>query len=172
MQKFLNTLLEFVEVKEVKGNFIRKTLKVCKVFKVKSLKIPKPDVSSKKTAYKLFCREIRKTKKELQVFPVSKASAIVLKEWKKVKASEKKMKKYKELYEGEKQRHEEALQRYQEDHTDQMEIISLHKKCNKKDRKILQPKAHSKSDESKKYQGPSMIQARKNRILKKPIEKK
>ena len=31
-----------------------------------------------------------------------------------------------------------------------MEIIKLHKKCNKKDRKILQPKALSKSDEPKK----------------------
>ena len=60
------------------------------------------------------------------------------------------MKKYKELYEEEKQRHEEALQRYKEDHTDEMEIIKLHKKCDKKDRKVLQPKALSKSDEPKK----------------------
>ena len=41
------------------------------------------------------------------------------------------MKKYKDLYEEEKQQHEEALQRYQEDHTDEIEIINLHKKCNK-----------------------------------------
>ena len=61
---------------------------------------------------------------------MSKASAIILKEWKKVKASEKKMKKYKELYQEEKQRHEEALQRYQEDHMDEMEIINLHKRRN------------------------------------------
>ena len=60
------------------------------------------------------------------------------------------MKKYKELYEEEKQRHEEALKRYQEDHADEMEIIKLHKKCNKKDRKVLQSKALSKSDEPKK----------------------
>ena len=60
------------------------------------------------------------------------------------------MKKYKDLYEEEKQRHEKALQRYQEDHADEMEIVSLHKKCNKKDRKVLQPKALSKSDEPKK----------------------
>ena len=64
------------------------------------------------------------------------------------------MKKYKELNEGEKQRHEEALQRYQEDHVDEMEIIKLHKKCNEKDRKVLQPKALSKSDEPKKLSGP------------------
>ena len=38
------------------------------------------------------------------------------------------MKKYKELYEEEKERHEEALQRYQEDYADEMEIIKLHKK--------------------------------------------
>ena len=60
------------------------------------------------------------------------------------------MKKYKELYEEEKQRQEEALQRYQEDHADKMKIIKLHKKCNKKDRKILQLKALPKSDEPKK----------------------
>ena len=60
--------------------------------------------------------------------PVSKAGAIILKEWKKVKAREKKMKKNKDLYEKEKQRHEEALLRYQEDHTDEMKIINLHKK--------------------------------------------
>ena len=37
------------------------------------------------------------------------------------------MKKYKDLYEEEKQRHEEALQRYQEDHVDKMEIINFTK---------------------------------------------
>ena len=148
------TICELTGVKEDKDNFIQKALKVCKVFKVKPLKTPRPDVLSKKTAYNLFCREIRKTKKELQGVPVSKASAIISKEWKKVKASEKKMKKYKDLYEEEKQRHEEALQRCQEDHMDEMEIINLHKRCNKKARKVSQPKkALSKSDEPKKASG-------------------
>ena len=136
MQKFLNTLWESTGIKEDKDNFIEKALKVCKVFKVKPLKTPKPDVPSKKTTFNLFCKDIQKTKKELQSVPVSKASAIISKEWKKVKASEKKMKSYKELYEGEKQQHEEALQRYQEFHVDEMEIIKLHKKCNKKDRRF------------------------------------
>ena len=139
MQKFLNTLWEFTG-KEDKDNFIQKALKVRKVFKVKPLKTPKPDIPSKKTAYNLFCKDIRKTKKELKGIPVSKASAIISKEWKKVKASEKKIKKYKDLYEEEKKRHEEALQRYQGDHTDKMEIISLHRRCNKKARKVSQPK--------------------------------
>ena len=130
MQKCVNTLCKFTGV-ENKDNFIQKALKVCKVSKVSSLKTPKPDVPSKKTAYNVFCKDIQKTKKELQSVPVSKASAIISKEWKKVKASEKKMKKYKDLYKEEKQRHEEALQRYQEDHADEMEIINLHKKCNK-----------------------------------------
>ena len=49
------------------------------------------------------------------------------------------MKKYKDLYEEEKQRREETQQRYQEDHMDEMEIISLHKRCNKKARKVSQP---------------------------------
>ena len=43
---------------------------------------------------------------------------------------------YKDLYEEEKQRHEKALQRYQEDHMDEMEIINLHKRCNKTDTKV------------------------------------
>ena len=103
MQKFLNNFWNFTGVKENKDNFIQKALKVCKVFKVKSLKTPKSDVPSKKTAYNLFCKDIRKTKKELQGVPVSKASAIILKEWKKVTASKKKMKNYKDLYEEEKQ---------------------------------------------------------------------
>ena len=131
MKEFLNTLWEFIGGKEDKDNFIQKALKVWKVFKVKPLKIPKPDVLSKKTAYNLFYREIRKTKKELQGVPVSKASAIILTEWKKINTSEKKLKKYKDLYEKEKQRHEETLQRYQEDHADEMEIINLYKRCNK-----------------------------------------
>ena len=60
------------------------------------------------------------------------------------------MKRYKDLYEEEKQRHEETLQRYQVDHMDKMEIINLHKKCNKKARKVSQPKQASVSDEPKK----------------------
>ena len=153
MQKFLNTLWNFTGVKENKDNFIQRALKVCKIFKVKPLKTPKPDVPSKKTAYNLFCKDIRKTKKELQGVPVSKASAIISKEWKKVEASEKKLKKYKDLYEEERQQYEEAMQRYPEDPTDEMEIINLHKKCNKKAKKVLQPKKASgppKSDEAKK----------------------
>ena len=45
------------------------------------------------------------------------------------------------------------MQRYPEDPTDEMEIINLHKKCNKKAKKVLQPKKASgppKSDEAKK----------------------
>ena len=41
------------------------------------------------------------------------------------------MKKYRDLYEAEKQRYEETLQRYQEDHMDEVEIISLHKRYKK-----------------------------------------
>ena len=115
---------------------------MCKVFKVKPSKTPKPDVSLKKTAYKLFCKDIRKTIKRLQGVSVSKASAIIWKEWKKVKASEKKMKKYKELYQEEKQRHEEPLQRYQEDHMDDMEIISLHKRVTRQRQLQRQQRYH------------------------------
>ena len=65
MKKFLNTLWEFTRGKEDKDIFIQKTLKVCKVFKANPLKTPKLDVPSKKTAYNLFCKDIRKIKKEL-----------------------------------------------------------------------------------------------------------
>ena len=155
MQKLLNVLWEFTGGKEDKDNFIQKTLNVCKVFKVKPLKTPRLDVPSKKTAYNLFCKDTRKIKKELQCVPVSMASAIILKERKKVKASNKKMKKYEDLYEEEKRRHEEALQRYQEDHMDEMKIINLHKRCSKAG-KAPQPKKapkSPKSDEPKKVLG-------------------
>ena len=157
MQKFLNTLWEFTGVKDEKDNFIQEALKVCKFFKVKPLRTPKPDVPSKKTGYNLFCKDIRKIKKEFKGVSISKASAIISKKWKKIRASEKKMKKYKDVYEEEKQRHEETLNRYQEDHMDGMEIISLHKKYNKKARKASQPKKalnSFKSDEPKKVSGP------------------
>ena len=141
-QKCKNFLIPFGNLPDEKRT---KTTSFKKVFNVKPLKTPRPDVPSKKTAYNLFWKDIRKIKKGLQGVPVSKASAIILKEWKKVKASEKKMKKYKDLYEEENQRREEALQRYQEDHMDEMEISSLHKRCNKKARKVSQPKKASKS---------------------------
>ena len=80
VQKFLNTLWEFTGVKGDKDNFIQNVLKVCRVFKVKLLKIPKPDVPSDKTTYNLFSKDIWKTKKELQGVPVFKASKIILKE--------------------------------------------------------------------------------------------
>ena len=63
MQKNFNTLWEFTGGKEDKDNFIQKALKVYKVFEVKPLKTPKPDVPSKKTAYNLFCKDTQKTKK-------------------------------------------------------------------------------------------------------------
>ena len=44
IQKFLKTLWEFTRGKEDKGNFIHDALKVGKVFKVKHLETPKPDV--------------------------------------------------------------------------------------------------------------------------------
>ena len=58
-----------------------------------------------------------------------------------------KTKSYRDFYEEEKRRHEEALQIYQEDHMNKMEIINLHKRCNKKARKTSQPKNAPKSPE-------------------------
>ena len=44
IQKFLNTLWELIGGEEDKDNFIQKAFKVCKAFKVKSSKTPRPDV--------------------------------------------------------------------------------------------------------------------------------
>ena len=124
----LNRLWEFTRgVEEDKDSVIQKALKMCKTFKV----TPKLDVPAKKTAYNLFYNDMRETKEELKGVTVSKASAIISNEQKKVKANDKKMKKYRDLYEVKKQRCEEALQGYQEDHMDKVEIINLYKRRNK-----------------------------------------
>ena len=49
-QYFINTLWEFTRGKDDKDNFIQKALKVCKVFKVNAIKVPRLEVPSKKTA--------------------------------------------------------------------------------------------------------------------------
>ena len=51
------------------------------------------------------------TKEEAKGITISKASAIISKKWKKVKVRNKKIKKYRNLYEVEEQQYEEALQR-------------------------------------------------------------
>ena len=74
---------------------------------------------------------MRETKEKLKGVTISQVSAIISKELKKVKASDKKMKKCRDFYEVEKQRYEMALQRYQEDHMDEADIINIHKRSNK-----------------------------------------
>ena len=49
---------------------------------------------------------------------------------------------------------QEAQKRYQEDYMDGMEIINLHKRCNKKAMNVSQPKKISKSDKPKKVSEP------------------
>ena len=111
----LNTLWEFTRgVDEDKDTFIQKALKIWKAFKVRPLKRSKLDVPAKKKTYNLFCKDMWEIKEELKGVTVSKANAIILKEWKKAKASNKNMKNYRDFNEVEKQRYEEALQRYQE----------------------------------------------------------
>ena len=88
------------------------------VFKLKPLKTPKHNVSLRKTGYNLFCKDIRKIKKELLGVPVSKANAIISEEWKKVKASDKKMKS-KETF-TKKRNDDMKRQRYQEGHMNEM----------------------------------------------------
>ena len=78
-----------------------------------------------------FAKIYKKQKKSYKVSLFPKQVLSYQRGGKKVKASDKNMKKYKDLYEVEKQRFEETLQRYQENHIDEVEIISLHKRCNK-----------------------------------------
>ena len=55
----LNTLWKFTRgVEEDKDSFIQKAPKVCKTFKLKSLRTPKLDVPAKKTACNLFYRDM------------------------------------------------------------------------------------------------------------------
>lgn len=58
---------------------------------------------------------------------LSQVSAKISSERKNVKATDKKMEKYSEIYEVEKQRYEEAPQIYQEDHMVEAEVISPQK---------------------------------------------
>ena len=108
----LNTLWEFTRgVEGDRDRFIKKALKVFKTFKVRSLKTSKPDVPAKKTANNLIYKDMQETA-ELKGATIPQASPIISREWKKVKASNEKRQKYRDLYEVEKQRYEEALQRY------------------------------------------------------------
>ena len=85
-----------------------------------------------------------------KVFPFPRQAQSYRRNGKKVKASEKKMKNRRDLYEEEKRRHEETLKRYQEDHMDEMEIVNLHKRCNKKASQPKKAPKPFKSDEPKK----------------------
>ena len=82
----LNTLYEFTRgVEDDKDSFIQKALKKFKTIEVRSLNTPRLDVPAKKTAYKLFCKDVRKINEDLKDVPVSKASAIISKEGKKLR---------------------------------------------------------------------------------------
>ena len=77
----LNTLWKVTSgIEDNKDSFIQKALKVCKFFKVNSLKASKLDVPTKKTAHNLFCKDMQETKQELKGVTVFKASPIILKE--------------------------------------------------------------------------------------------
>ena len=60
---------------------------MCKVFKVKPLKTPKPDVHQRRQHTIYSAERFERPKKSCRVFQFP--SAIISKEWKKVKASEK-----------------------------------------------------------------------------------
>ena len=129
----------------------------------------------------------------MQGVPVSEANAIISKEWKKIKASEKKMKKNTKNFittrNNNMKRHckdikkiirmkwrslsftKSAIRRigrfYNLKHyPNQMNLKKHHP--NQMNLKRYNPNQMN----LKKYQGPSRIQARKNRSLKKPIEKR
>lgn len=61
----------------------------------------------------------------------SQASAMLLREWKKIKAINRERKRCSELHKAEKQIYEENIQQYQEDNPEKVKITSLHKRWNK-----------------------------------------
>ena len=115
-----------------------------------------PDVPSKKKTYNLLCKDIQKAKKELQGVPVSKASAIILKECKKVKASKKNF--TKEI-KNDMKRHCKDVKKIM-----RMKWRSLNfsKSVTRRIGRFYSLKHYLKN-----YQNPLMIQVRKNRRLKK-----
>ena len=144
-----NILFEFIRGEEDKDIFMEKVLKVLKVYKVKCLKKPKSDVPAKKTAYNLFSKDMAETKEELKGVTTSKARAIISKEWKEIKDSDM-AKKYKDLHETEKQQYEEDLQKYQEYHSDEVDIINLHKRLNIDVKTYAKTKSRRETDKKAK----------------------
>lgn len=66
----------------------------------------------------------------------SQASAMLLREWKKIKAINRERKRCSELHKAEKQIYEENIQQYQEDNPEKVKITSLHKRWNKTGAKV------------------------------------
>ena len=79
----------------------------------------------------IFFTKMCEWKKELKGATFSQASAIISSECEKFKDSDKKVKKYNDLYKAEKYQYEETLQRYQEERMIKAEIVSLQNSCNK-----------------------------------------
>ena len=73
---------------------------------------------------------MQEKQKELNDSTASQASAILPREWKKIKTNNKGSKRYSDLHKAEKQRYED-IQQFQEDNLDDVKITSLHKKCTK-----------------------------------------
>ena len=119
-----------------------------------------------------FAKTFERPKKSCRVFQFPKQVQSYQRNGKRLRP-ERRRYKYKDPYKEEKQQHEKALQRYQEDHMDEMEIINLHKGCNKKAKKVSQPKkASPKSDEPKKVSEPIGDPSEEGQKLKKADEKK
>ena len=81
--------------------------------------------------------------------------------------------KARDLYEMEEQQYEEALERYQEDHMDEMEIINLHKRCNKAGAKA-ETKRDAKAAAGLKTGAKAALKAPRSRyhfFLKEQLEK-
>ena len=116
--------------KEIRTVFIQNVLKLFKTFEGKSAARSKFDFPLKKIVYNPFYKKSTE-KKKLKGITVFKAAAIKSRWWKKINANDKEMKKYSDLNKAEKQKYEKDLQRYKEDHIDEVKIMNPHKRCNK-----------------------------------------
>ena len=133
-KKVLSTPWEFPRgVEEDQDRFIQKAVKVCINFELRSLSLTSKFGSLSLTSMfhqrrlSIFLQRYARANKELMSATLSQVSAKISSEWKNVKDTDKKMEKYSEIYEVEKQRYEEAPQIYQEDHMVEAEVISPQK---------------------------------------------
>ena len=143
--------------KRAKTTSLKRHLKVCKVFKVKPLKTPKPDVHQRRQHTIYFAKTFKRLKKSCRVFLSPKQVQSYRRNGKRLRLAKKRCKNAKTFT---KKKNNNMKSHYK----DKKKIMRM------KWRSLTFTKsaARTRGRNLKKHQ---MIQARKNRSLKKPMEK-